>query len=266
MAWLTTTDVQRFLEEAGSFLATDAVANAVLLTEAAFWSRLADPAPSARFGWWADAGAIEGAFVHLPDHPVLCSRLGRASALELPRAVPDVSWLGVDARNAADVTAAWQQVQGAVLRLGSPIAVLRLEVLRVPGGCAGVARVAGQDDLPLLRSWFGLFRRRFPQDPSDVAFVIDQPVEAGSVILWEVNARPVAMSSRTPSIAGIVRMGLSFQPTEGSTHAEAAFAAGCASAAREAERVLVLTADPAARAEYEALGFVEVGRRIALQG
>jgi hypothetical protein len=262
---VTTTDVERFLEEAGSFLVADAVANAVLLTEAGFWSRLGDPVPAATFGWWADAGVTEGAFVHLPDHPVLCSPLGGASVLDLPRVLQDVTWLGVEARNAADVAAAWLHGRGVVLRLGSPIAVLRLQHLREPGGCAGVPRVAGQDDMPLLRSWFSLFRERFPQDPSHVAFVIDQPLDAGSVILWEVDGSPVAMSSRTPPIAGIVRMGLTFQPTKGSRYAEAAFAAGCASAAREAEHVLVLTADPATTAEYEALGFTEVCHRVVLQ-
>ena len=266
MPWTTTTEAKRFLDETGSFLASDVVANAVLLTEAAFWSRLSDPAPPARFGWWADTGAIEGAFVHLPDHPVVCSPLGKASARDLPLVLQDVTWLGVDERNAAEVAAAWLRVHALVLRSGLPITVLRLVDLPAPPVSAGVPRVAGQDDLPLLRSWFSLFRERFPHDPSHVAFVIHQPLEAGSLILWEVNGSPVAMSSRTPHIAGMVRMGLTFQPTEGSTHAKAAFAAGCASAAREAEHVLVLTADSDARAECEALGFIEVSHRIALKG
>lgn len=84
MTWVTTTEVGRFVAEGMPFLASDPVANNVLLTEAHFWRRLANPASGARFGWWAELGEVSAAFVHIPDHVVVCSPLSPVSVAGLP--------------------------------------------------------------------------------------------------------------------------------------------------------------------------------------
>jgi hypothetical protein len=265
MTWLATTDVGRFLAQAGPFLGSDPVANTALLTEARFWLRLSHPVSAARFGWWVEDGQAHAAFVHIPDHALICSPLSPASVADLPTVLANATHLGVQARDVAAVTAVWR-TRRQVLRPRARITVLRLHALPARALPEGAPRLANASDLPLLRSWFQLFRERNPHDASHVEFVVDHPLEEGCLILWEVHGHPVAMASRTPQVAGMVRMGLAFQPTEATTtYADAAFDVGCVEAARTAEHVLVLSGTPEAIAKHQALGFAPVLDRVVLE-
>jgi hypothetical protein len=264
MTWVTTAEVDRFLAHAEPFLLSDPVANNALVTEARFWSQLSDPAPGARFGWWAEDRGTQAAFVDLPDHATICSPLQDASIADLAEVLASSSSLGVEARDEAAVTEVWR-AQGKAVSPTMRLTLLRLGSLRARALPEGRPRVADADDLPLLRSWFTLFQERQPDDPSHVEFVVDRPLEAGGITVWEVRGHPVAMASRTPTLAGMTRMGLAFQPTEGSTYSEAAFVSACVDAARAADAVLVLSAAPRSAAAYTALGFVPVLDRVVLE-
>lgn len=240
------------------------MANTVLLTEAHFWGQLSDPPPGARFGLWSADGKAHGAFVHIPHHAPICSPLSRASIAELPEVLPHTDYLGVQARDLADVVATWRE-RGQALRPSMRLTLLRLYDLRIRPLPPGAPRRAAADDLPLLRSWFELFRERHPDDASHVEFVVDHPLKEGGVTLWELDSRPVAMASRTPVVADMVRMGLAFQPTVGGAYAKAAFAIGCASAAEAAGHVLVLSGSHEATADYQSLGFAPVHDRVVLE-
>ncbi len=235
----------------------------MLLTEAHFWARLPDPPPGARFGWWTEDDEASAAFVQVPDHPVITSPLHAAAAAALPPVLADVDRLGVQARDVAIATAAWR-AHGLVLTERARWTLLRLDELRAGARPEGGSRPARVGDLPLLRSWFELFQERHPDDASHVAFVIDQPVEEGGVLVWEVDGRPAAMASRTPEAAGMTRMGLAFQPTEGTAYADAAFDAACAEAARTSEHVLVLSGTDESTAVHRSRGFVPVLERVQL--
>ncbi len=265
VTWVTTTEVGRFLGEVGPFLASDPIANTVLLTEACFWRRLSNPAPGARFGWWVEGNDAHGAFVHIPNHAPVCSPLSAASIADLPDVLASANRLGVQARDVAAVTAAWR-AHGQVLWPRPRITLLRLHDVPARALPRGAPRLATTSDIPLLRSWFKLFQERHPDDASQVEFVIDHPLEEDGIILWEVEGRPVAMASRTPKVAGMVRMGLAFQPTGGTTYADAAFDIGCAEAARTAEHVLVLSGTPESTAAFRSLGFEPVLDRVVLEG
>lgn len=264
MTWATTSHVDRFLAQAERFLAADPVANSVLLTEAHFWRRLPEPEPGARFGWWAQRDDVRAAFVHLPDHPVLLSPLDAASIAELPLVLTGASAVGVPAKDVVALSGAWRDARGESPRPAARLTMLKLRELVAQTQPAGAPRVADPADLPLLRSWFGLFRERHPDDPSHVEFVIDQPLQQRSIVLWEVQGQPVAMASRTPVVAGMTRMGLAFQPTDGTALADAAFAAACEHAARSAPHVLVLSGSPDATSQYRSLGFEPVLDRVLL--
>jgi hypothetical protein len=263
MSWTTTTDVDLFLAEAEPFLAADPVANNVLLTEARFWQRLSDRTPPARFGWWSQDGATRSAFLHLPDHPPLCSPLVPGSVAGLPGEL-DADRVAVDARDLTAVTAAWA-AHGLAPAPRARLTLLRLHDLRPRPVPEGTARVAGSRDRPLLAAWFALFGERHPDDASHEEFVVDQPLEDGGIVVWEVAGHPVAMASRTPRAAGAVRMGLAFQPADGTAYADAAFDRACAEAAGAADHVLVLSADRERTATYRSLGFEPVLDRAVLE-
>lgn len=265
MSWTTTRDVDRFLERAADFLAEDVVANNALLTEARFWSRLPDGGDGACFGWW-EQDTVAGAFVLLPDHPVLCSPLQRSAASELPAALPDTDLVGVDATDVGAVTEAFA-ARGRPFRARSRLSLLRLgqTSIRARPRPDGHPRLADAHDLPVLRNWFAAFREQHPEDHSHVAFVIDEPLADHGLLVWDVGGHPVAMASRTPRIAGMVRMGLAWQPGEGTRYADAAFDAACAEAARVADTVLVLSGSPEATFTYRSLGFDLARERVVLQ-
>jgi hypothetical protein len=263
--WVTTNEVDRFLAEAGRFLESDAVANNALLTEARFWSRLPGEPVGGLFGWWVEGSEVKAALVRLPDHAVICSRLTRSAAADLPDAVPDVDGVGVQATDVQAVTDAFA-AQGRVLQPTASMTLLRLHApVRARAVPDGRPRSAETRDLPVLRGWFKLFQRRHPEDRSHVAFVIDQPLDDGGVMVWESRGHPAAMASRTPQVAGMVRMGLAFQPSMGTAYAAAAFDAACADAARTAEIVLVLSGTAEDTATYTSLGFETVLDRVVLQ-
>jgi hypothetical protein len=264
VSWVTTTDARLFLEKAGPFLVSDPVANTVLLTEAHFWWRLANQVPEARFGWWNEGDEAQAAFVHIPDHALMCSPLSLDSVAGLPGVLANANLVGVQAPDVAAVRSVWRS-QRKVLRPRTLLTLLRLDGLRARARPEGTPRPAAAADLPLLRSWFRLFQERHPDDASHVEFVVDHPLEEGCVILWELDSRPVAMASRTPEVAGMVRMGLAFQPTVGTTYADAAFDVGCVEAARTAEHVLVLCATPESSAHHRRLGFAPVLDRVVLE-
>ena len=265
MRWASTTAVDRFLAAAGRFLESDPVGNNALLTEAHFCSRLPSAQVGASFGWRVqESGAIDAAYVDLPDHALICSPMSPAAAAELPGAVPGAAWLGVDARDVEAVTDAFA-AHGTVLDPVARLSLLRLTApvrSRVRPG--GRPRPAGPADLPVLRDWFQQFRQRHPDDRTHVAFVVDQPLQDGGLTVWEDQGAVVAMASRTPRVAGMVRLGLAFQPSEGTGYAEAAFEAACAEAARSAEIVLVLSGSDDSTAAYNAVGFTKVGDRVVL--
>jgi hypothetical protein len=264
VTWLTTTDAGRFLVAAEGFLLRDVVANNAVLTEARFWSSLSQPPPGARFGWWTDASGTQGAFVQIPEHMPICSPLTPAAIAELDRELGGSTSLGVDARDAAAVTQAWRD-QGKALGPSARLTLLRLDALRAPALPPGASRMADAGDAQLLRTWFALFQERHPEDRNHVGFVVDEPLRAGAVVVWEVEGRPVAMASRTPVVAGMTRMGLAFQPGEGTVYADAAFLSGCLEASRTAGQVLVLSGSPGSTAAYRALGFVPVAERVVLR-
>jgi hypothetical protein len=169
----------------------------------------------------------------------------------------------VDARDAATVTQIWRE-RGKAVGPSARLTILRLEAALAPALPPGAARVADYADEQLLHTWFALFRERHPEDRSHLGFVVDEPLRAGAIVLWEVEGHPVAMASRTPVTAGMTRMGLAFQPGDGTVHADAAFLSGCLDASRSAEHVLVLSGDPRSTVAYRALGFVPVAERVVL--
>ena len=263
MTWRTTTDPGHFLAVAGPWLAADAVAHAPLLTEADHWRRTTTPLPGALAGWSVAGGGVGAAFVHLPGHPPLCSRLAPASVPGLLARLGGEEALGVDGRDVEAVLAGWGE-RGVDGRAVARLPVLRLRARVARPRPPGAPRVAVEADRERLHDWFAQFRRRHPEDPSDREYVVDEPLAAGAIVLWEVDGVPVAMASRTPVVAGVTRLGLAFQPSPGHELADAAFAAACDRASADAQHVVALSGSAESTARLTAHGFEVAAERVLL--
>lgn len=266
MSWRLTTDVAEFQSSAEGFLAGNPVENAPLLTETAYLAAVPASTEDLLFGWWADdGGAVRGALVRAPRHNPLLTDMPREALGQLAAELPGPPGLGVPERLAEDAIAAWQQA-GTMLTLRQAFTVHRLDGLLNTGTPIGRARVAGPSDRALLHRWFDELMAALPGDPSDRAYVIDDPLELGGLLLWEVDEVPVAMCGRSRTVAGTVRLGPWYAPDGNAAYAEGAFMAACAAASRLARHVLVLapaTAEEEARRLARA-GFVPAATRVAL--
>jgi hypothetical protein len=156
---------------------------------------------------------------------------------------------------------AWRRGRGIVLAPRSRITLYRLADLHPPAPPPGRARTASSADRDVLVGWYHRLMAENPGDPSDLAYVVDDPLGYGGITLWEAGGTPVAMAGRSRLVAGMVRLGAVYS-VRGPAYGEAAFAAACAAARDVAGDVLVF--GDATGAAYRRLGFEPVLERVML--
>jgi hypothetical protein len=194
--------------------------------------------------------------VQAPRHPPIVTDL-RAEAIEaLVGVLPDPNRIGVGGRIVDSVVAAWRH-HGIRLAPRSRITLYRLGELRHPQPPRGRARVAVHSDRGLLVSWYKQLMAAHPDDPSDLAYIVDDPLDYGGIILWEVDGAPVAMAGRSRMVCDMVRLGAVYEPGVGREYADAAFVAACDAALSLADDVLLFVGadDHAAAVDARELGF-----------
>jgi len=253
VTWTVSSDVDAFLSAAGEFLAAAPIDHTVLLTEAAY---LSARGLGGVFGWWrrAPAEAVAGAFVQAPRHAPVLSLMPAEGLATLPAALPGLRTIGVDGRMVAACADAWGPVAER-----SRIRLHRLETLRRPTMPPGRARLATHADRPRLVEWYDQLMAAFPDDPSDLAYVVDDPLDDGGMMLWEQEGTPVAMAGRSRVVAGMTRVGAAHP--HGDPCAEAALVAACA-AAQEVARDVLMFADIEHARKW---GFEQVLERVMLE-
>ena len=267
MPWTRTSGAAELWRRAGPWLGEHPVENAPLLAEVAHLLAR-DAAPEGlECGWWSeDDGAIAGAYVRAPRHNPLLTRMTRAALDELASLLTDEHGLGVPGAIADDVVGAWAAA-GTRLEPARSFTVHVLdEAPTAAPSCDGRPRTAGAGDRALLHEWFDQLMAGLPGDPSDRAYVVDVPLAAGALMLWELDGEPVAMCSRSGVLADTVRLGACYAPGGEAAHAEAAFRAAVVDARRHARHVTVLAGadDEHEAARLAAAGFVPAATRVAL--
>jgi hypothetical protein len=266
VTWCTSSDVHAFLSAAGDFLTANPIDHTVLLTEAAYLAARPSAATDQLYGWWQPSGGgIAGAFLQAPGHRPILSIIPDAGLESLVDLLPDLPPVGVDGRMVDSVVSAWRRRWGTELSERSRIRLYRLGRLHQSEPWAGRARVATLADRELLVTWYQQLMAAFPDDPSDLTYVVDDPISYAGMLLWEVDGTPKAMAGRSRLIAGMVRLGAVYAPQDDGL-GEAALVAACEAARALARHVLIFASstDTAADATYRALGFEPVLDRVML--
>lgn len=267
MTWTRTTGAAELWRQAGAWLGEHPVENAPLLAEVGHLLAT-DAAPEGlECGWWSDeSGAVGGAYVRAPRHNPLLTRMPRAALDELvPLLEGGLVAVGVPGVVADDVVQAWTAA-GTRLTPTRSFTVHALEGRPAAPSCSGRPRIAGPADEPRLHRWFDALMAGLPGDPSDRSYVVDDPLAAGGLVLWEVDGDPVAMCSRSRVLADTVRMGACYAPGGEAAYVEAAFGAATVEARRHARHVTVLaaTGEEQEEARLAAAGFVPAATRVLL--
>jgi hypothetical protein len=261
--WSTTSDVRAFLIAAGAFLEADPVAHTVLLTEAAYLTARPHLGDDQRYGWWqVDGDPVAGAFLQAPRHAPILSTMPAAALGSLVDLLPDLPPIGVDGRLVDPAVTAWRE-HGIELAERSRITLHRLGDLHAPTRPPpGRARVATPADRDVLVGWYERMMAAFPDDPSELAYVVDDPIGYGGITLWEVDGTPMAMAGRSRVVAGMVRLGAIYAPDHGDDHGRAALVAACEAAQAVARDVLIFSGG--GDDGYRTLGFEPVLDRVML--
>jgi GNAT superfamily N-acetyltransferase len=273
MAWETTSDFDGFLAAAGEFLRSRPVEHTLLLTvseslRARGAHAYGDEAP--RFGWWRVDGAVGGAFLQTPPHPLLLTSLPGD-------AVPGLADVlaGAELRLLNGPAGLAQAVAGA---LGAQPEVWRRERLYRLGTLTppdpprpGRAVLADRRHRELLITWCGGFHAEAGEPGTDAAAVVDDRLSHGGLHVWEAeDGSPAAMAGTTRPVAGMVRVNLVYTPPERRRQGlGAAITAAATRAALDSgvEAVLLFTdlANPTTNHIYQQIGYRPVADRVSLR-
>jgi GNAT superfamily N-acetyltransferase len=289
MGWRTTGDVAEFLTVAGGYLRRERARNTVILTVSeqmrvnpALYSGPAEasgrsgPAPGPLLGWWTDgAGAVGGAFLHTPPHPLLLTAVPAVVAAGLAAALAGRPLTGVNGHvEAAEAfAAAWRAATpGGRAAAERRLRLYRLGELAWPDPAPdGAPRVAADSDASLLTRWFTAFADEVHDtDPGEgQAAAVRDKLSHGGVLLWEAGGRPVAVAGVSRQVAETLRVGPVYTPPElrGRGYASAVTAeAGRRAREAGAEEVLLYTdlANPTSNSIYQRIGYRAVEDRVVL--
>jgi hypothetical protein len=266
VTWYTSSDIHAFLGAAGDFLAANPIDHTLLLTEAAHLAARPSAAADQLYGWWQrDGGGITGAFLQAPGHRPILSAISNDGLESLVDRYPDLPPVGVDGQLVDSVVTAWRRRWGVELSERTRIRLYRLGHRHTPELRPGRARVATLADRELLVSWYEQLMAASPDDPSDLTYVVDDPISYGGVVLWEVEGTPKAMAGRSRLVAGMVRLGPVY-PTQNDRNGKAALVAACDAALAVARDVLIFAeaTDSGTDAVYRSIGFEPVLDRVML--
>lgn len=289
MGWHFTGDAAEFLAAAGEWLCRERARNTVILTVSEQLrvnpARYARPAGADRppdrmsrplFGWWTvQTGAIGGAFLHTPPHPLVLTAVPADVAAGLAVVLADRTLSGVNAYldAAGAFGATWQDANpdGRVTE-HRRMRLYRLGALTWPQPAPdGGPRMAADADAPLLTGWFTAFADEVHDAGAgdDHAAAVRDKLSHGGVLVWEAGGLPVSIAGVSRQVAGMLRVGPVYTPPELRGHGYAsAVTAAVSQRAQEtgAEEVLLYTdlANPTSNSIYQRIGYRPVEDRVVL--
>jgi GNAT superfamily N-acetyltransferase len=281
MGWRTTGDAAEFLAAAGEYLWRERARNTVILTvteqlrvNPTLYS--GHPSGEPLLGWRTDqAGAVDGAFLHTPPHPLLLTAVPSDVAADLALTLAGRLVAGVNGRpEAAESFAArWQAATpGRLVTVERRLRLYRLGDLVAPQPAPdGAGRLATDADAALVSDWFTAFAVEVhdAEAGGDQALAVRDKLSHQGILLWEADGRPVSLAAVTRQVVGMIRVGPVYTPPELRGHGYAsAVTADVSRRAREAgaDEVLLYTdlANPTSNSIYQNIGYRALEDRVVL--
>lgn len=275
MTWHTTHDLDEFETATGDFVRADPIRN-ILFANIPVRLRkrgldfYGDTPP--RFGWFTSGGRIAALFVQTPPFPVVLSELPEEAVEPFVGLVLGSGGVmaGLNAPIATSFTVPdrWGAQTGRVAEVRQHSRLFRLGTLTPPDPApAGSARVATAEDRDMLIRWNVLFAEhsRGPE-PVDIPRMVDDGIDRGSSLLWEVDGEPVSLAGSVATGFGVASIGPVFTPEEHRRHGYAAAVTAEASRrvrAAGAAHVVLFTdvLNPTSNGVYQRIGFEPVEER-----
>lgn len=237
---------------------------------------VADPTRYDGPRWWVghDArGAVVGAFMHTPPHPLHVALATPDEARDLAALLAhegdDLPGVGGERRAAEAFAAEWVALTGTTSRVVMEVARFDLPVRpRVPFEVTGGFRLAAASDTGQVDAW----HREFVEAIEGVERAVPslgRAVAGGRVGLWvDDGGRAVSMAYASPASGGVTRVSGVWTPPELRGHGYASGVVAALSTARldagEACMLYTDVANPTSNAIYTAIGYRRVGDAVSI--
>jgi uncharacterized protein len=209
---------QRFLDEAGPWLAANESANNLILALA---HTLASPDPQPFhdplfLAAVKDRGQVVGCAVRPPpDHLDLTPMPAGAASLVASGAVehcPGLESVGGEASAATEFAVTWSHLRGGAWRIAHYWSWLVLHQVEPPPRAPGELRLAEQSDWPLVSSWAPLYLRDTGASGNVLKF-LERRLATRSLFVWEHDG-PKCMASISGHTPNGLRVSAVFTPDE----------------------------------------------------
>ena len=269
-----TADPAEYLDHVGVFLRRRPVEHSVLLSTAT--TRLDKGATGEvpdLWLWVEDDEEVVAAAQHTPPHGAYLST-GPAEAMRslsrtlwrLRPGLPGVAGLDTSPQEFA---AEWSRLGGPPVSPAMRLGLYTADAVRIPPSVTGRLRLATEDDVSLLRVWANEFfteagAKSVRKDE------VRSRIDAGLLVVWEVDGAVVSMAAVTVAQGGVSRIQLVYTPAE---NRKCGFASACVASltARELAtpgRTCMLNTDlanPTSNGIYQAIGYRRVGEAVELR-
>ena len=264
----TTDDWRPYDAAVAEFLARDPVGNTVALTVLDALRHDGGYGDQPPWFTWAldDAGAVRGVAFRTPPYDVGLPPTDRDTATTLGRANRDRELPGANGSEPAVRAFAEGAGREVEVRMSEVQYVLR--ALVKPAAVAGEPRPFSDDDLAVYARWMeGFFAETGVVRRDPVRSLRTRLAAGGGLTLWWVGREPVAMAGRSPTVAGVPRVGPVWTQPEHRGRGYGAAVTGhvCREALAAGATACTLFADaanPTSNGVYLRLGFKPVGTMV----
>ena len=269
-----TVDAGEYLDRVGVFLRRRPVKHSVLLSTAAtLVGRAVVAAESNLWLWVEDDQEVVATAQLTPPHGAYLST-GPAEAMRtlartLWRLRPELP--GVTGMDTApqEFATEWSRLGGPPASPAMRLGLYTADAVRIPPSVTGRLRLATQDDVSLLRVWANEFFAEAGAKSVSKDEVRSR-IDAGLLVVWEVDGAVVSMAAVTVAQGGVSRIQLVYTPPE---NRKCGFASACVASltARELAtpgRTCMLNTDlanPTSNGIYQAIGYRRVGEAVELR-